>query len=44
VRWATKQEQVDNRRIKRIEQFSDAVICAEFNSRGLGIAQALIDG
>jgi hypothetical protein len=35
VRWATRGIQYINRRIKRIEQFSDAVIVAEFKRRGL---------
>ena len=34
VRWATAQEQVDNRRLKRLEQFSDAAFNIEAEKRG----------
>ncbi len=32
-RWATRKEQYNNRRLKRIEQFSDEEISAEFHKR-----------
>jgi hypothetical protein len=38
VRWATAQEQVDNRRLKRLEQFSDAAFDAEARRRGFVLA------
>lgn len=33
LRWATRKEQVNNRRIKRIENFSDAEIFSEYMKR-----------
>jgi hypothetical protein len=34
VRWATAKEQVNNRRVKRLDQFSDAALLAECKRRG----------
>lgn len=35
LRWATQKQQVNNRRIRRIENFSDAELVAEIRRRGL---------
>ena len=35
VKWSTKQEQIDNRRIKRLVNFTNEEIIKEYNRRGL---------
>jgi len=39
VHWATWKEQANNRRLKRIENFTDADILAEVARRGLSLCQ-----
>jgi hypothetical protein len=42
VRWATALEQVQNRTVKRIEDFSDEEFIAEAIRRGMKISQKKI--